>query len=92
VSGSVPAVTRGDAVASASRAFVPISSRRRRSPTRTRVDAPARRRTPPVHDVTNVREDGRLPMPPVDPWTLLNTYRTNAQVEDGRVCVPIAGG
>jgi hypothetical protein len=38
--------------------------------------------------VTNVREDGTIPQVPVDSWTALNTYRTQAQIEGGSLCKP----
>ncbi len=38
--------------------------------------------------VTNVREDGTIPQVPVDNWPILNTYRTNAQIEGGGLCKP----
>jgi hypothetical protein len=41
-----------------------------------------------AYHVTNVREDGTLPSPPVNNWETLNTFRTNAQIEGGTVCVP----
>ena len=41
-----------------------------------------------AYHVTNIREDGTLPSPPVNNWETLNTFRTNAQIEGGTVCVP----
>ncbi len=41
-----------------------------------------------TYHVTNVREDGTIPQFEVPSWTLLNTYRTNAQIEGGGVCKP----
>ncbi len=38
--------------------------------------------------VTNVREDGTIPQFPVNNWETLNTYRTNAQIENGSLCKP----
>jgi hypothetical protein len=38
--------------------------------------------------VTNVREDGTIPQHQPAHWNLLNTYRTNAQIEDGWLCDP----
>ncbi|MDC0671231.1 FG-GAP repeat domain-containing protein, partial [Nannocystis radixulma] len=38
--------------------------------------------------VTNVREDSTLPQVPVDNWKIFNTYRTNAQIEGGGLCMP----
>ena len=44
-----------------------------------------------TYHVTNVNEDGTIPDVEPPSWQLLNTYRTNAQIEDGSVCVPPAG-
>lgn len=41
-----------------------------------------------TYHVTNVREDGTIPMVEPRSWALLNTYRTNAQIENGSVCQP----
>jgi hypothetical protein len=41
-----------------------------------------------TYHVTNVREDGTIPQHEPPSWQLLNTYRTNAQIEDGSVCLP----
>ena len=41
-----------------------------------------------TYHVTNVREDGTIPFPEPKSWQLLNTYRTNAQIENGSVCKP----
>jgi hypothetical protein len=41
-----------------------------------------------TYHVTNVREDGTIPQHEPPSWQLLNTYRTNAQIEDGEVCKP----
>jgi len=41
-----------------------------------------------TYHVTNVREDGTIPMVEPKSWTLLNTFRTNAQIEGGGLCVP----
>ncbi|MCY0987998.1 VCBS repeat-containing protein [Nannocystis sp. ILAH1] len=38
--------------------------------------------------VTNVREDGTLPTTPIDNWKIFNTFRTNAQIEGGGLCLP----
>jgi hypothetical protein len=38
--------------------------------------------------VTNVREDSTIPQVPVDNWPILNTFRTNAQIEGGGLCKP----
>jgi hypothetical protein len=42
-----------------------------------------------TYHVTNVREDGTIPQFEVHSWAKLNTFRTNAQIEGGGVCVPI---
>jgi hypothetical protein len=42
--------------------------------------------------VTNVREDSTLPVKPVDNWKIFNTFRTNAQIEGGGLCMPIPPG
>ena len=44
-----------------------------------------------TYHVTNVNEDGTIPDVEPRSWELLNTYRTNAQIEGGSVCVPPAG-
>ncbi len=41
-----------------------------------------------TYHVTNVREDGTIPSVEPKSWELLNTYRTNAQIENGSVCQP----
>ena len=41
-----------------------------------------------TYHVTNVREDGTIPAVEPRSWSLLNTYRTNAQIENGSVCQP----
>ncbi|MCH9688164.1 MAG: VCBS repeat-containing protein, partial [Deltaproteobacteria bacterium] len=41
-----------------------------------------------TYHVTNVREDGTIPAFEPPSWAELNTYRTNAQIEDGEVCKP----
>jgi hypothetical protein len=41
-----------------------------------------------TYHVTNVREDAKIPAFEQPSWQLLNTYRTNAQIEDGGVCNP----
>ena len=41
-----------------------------------------------TYHVTNVREDGTIPQFEPPSWQLLNTYRTNAQIEGGAVCKP----
>ncbi len=44
-----------------------------------------------TYHVTNVNEDGTIPQFEPPSWQLLNTFRTNAQIEGGEVCVPPAG-
>jgi len=44
-----------------------------------------------TYHVTNVREDGTLPVEPVDNWEVFNTFRTNAQIEGGGICIPPQG-
>jgi hypothetical protein len=41
-----------------------------------------------TYHVTNVREDGTIPQIEPHHWELLNTFRTNAQIEAGGVCQP----
>lgn len=41
-----------------------------------------------TYHVTNVREDGTLPQIEPPNWTGLNTFRTQAQIEGGEVCLP----
>lgn len=41
-----------------------------------------------TYHVTNVREDGSIPQFEPPHWELLNTFRTNAQVEGGSLCTP----
>jgi outer membrane protein assembly factor BamB len=41
-----------------------------------------------TYHVTNVREDGTIPMVESKHWQGLNTFRTNAQIENGGVCNP----
>jgi hypothetical protein len=41
-----------------------------------------------TYHVTNVREDGTIPQFEPPHWEHLNTFRTNAQIEDGGVCTP----
>ncbi len=41
-----------------------------------------------TYHVTNVREDATIPQFEPPSWSLLNTYRTNAQIEGGDVCHP----
>jgi hypothetical protein len=42
--------------------------------------------------VTNVREDGTIPQEVAPNWETLNTFRTNAQIEDGGLCMPTPAG
>jgi len=41
-----------------------------------------------AYHVTNVREDGTIPQFEVPSWTVNNTFRTNAQIEGGGICIP----
>ena len=41
-----------------------------------------------AYHVTNVREDSTIPQFQVPSWQTLNTFRTNAQIEGGLVCMP----
>jgi FG-GAP-like repeat len=41
-----------------------------------------------AYHVTNVTEDGLLPAPEPRHWLRTNTFRTNAQLEGGVICVP----
>jgi hypothetical protein len=41
-----------------------------------------------AYHVTNVLEDGRIPRAMPKNWLRLNTFRTNAQLEEGRACAP----
>ena len=43
-----------------------------------------------AYHVTNVREDGTIPQTMKKSWQLLNTFRTNSQVEAGGNCEPPA--
>jgi hypothetical protein len=45
-----------------------------------------------AYHVTNVREDSTIPAVEPKSWQLLNTYRTNAQIEGGEVCQPPPAG
>jgi hypothetical protein len=42
-----------------------------------------------TYHVTNVREDGTIPQFEKPSWEHLNTFRSNAQIEDGGVCKPV---
>jgi len=41
-----------------------------------------------TYHVTNVREDGTIPQQEPRHWELLNTFRTQAQIENGGLCMP----
>ena len=41
-----------------------------------------------TYHVTNVREDGTIPDFEPPSWEALNTFRTNAQIQGGGLCVP----
>ncbi|MEM6990558.1 MAG: VCBS repeat-containing protein [Myxococcota bacterium] len=41
-----------------------------------------------AYHVTNVREDGTIPQDQPRSWDALNTFRTNAQIEGGGLCLP----
>ncbi len=45
-----------------------------------------------TYHVTNVREDGTIPQFEPPSWESLNTFRTNAQIEGGGVCIPEPAG
>jgi hypothetical protein len=42
-----------------------------------------------AYQVTNVREDGTIPRVPARHWLGLNTFRSNAQIEQDRICRPL---
>ncbi|MEX1364566.1 MAG: VCBS repeat-containing protein [Nannocystaceae bacterium] len=44
-----------------------------------------------TYHVTNVREDGTIPAVEPRHWELLNTFRTQAQIEAGGLCQPPVG-
>lgn len=44
-----------------------------------------------TYHVTNVNEDGTIPRVETPNWHQLNTFRTNAQIENGGTCVPPVG-
>ncbi|NJK32703.1 MAG: VCBS repeat-containing protein [Deltaproteobacteria bacterium] len=44
------------------------------------------------YHVTNVREDGTIPQFEAPSWEALNTFRTNAQIEGGGLCMPEPAG
>ncbi|MEO7110890.1 MAG: VCBS repeat-containing protein [Polyangiaceae bacterium] len=41
-----------------------------------------------AYHVTNVREDGTIPQHMQNSWSQLNTFRTNAEIENGGTCAP----
>ena len=41
-----------------------------------------------AYHVTNVREDATIPQHQAKSWQNLNTFRTNAQIEGGTICMP----
>ncbi len=41
-----------------------------------------------AYSVSNVNEDGTIPTVPDKSWLELNTFRTNAQIENGGICQP----
>ncbi len=43
-----------------------------------------------AYHVTNVREDGTIPKVMPNNWQLLNTFRTNAEIQPGGTCAPPA--
>jgi hypothetical protein len=43
-----------------------------------------------AYHVTNVREDGTIPKVMPQSWQLLNTFRTNAEIQTGGTCAPPA--
>jgi hypothetical protein len=45
-----------------------------------------------TYHVTNVREDGTIPQFEPPSWEGLNTFRTNAQIEGGGLCMPPPAG
>ncbi|MCA9709788.1 MAG: VCBS repeat-containing protein [Myxococcales bacterium] len=45
-----------------------------------------------AYHVTNVREDGTIPQFEPPSWNALNTFRTNAQIEGGGLCMPTPPG
>jgi hypothetical protein len=45
-----------------------------------------------AYHVTNVREDGTIPQVEPPHWAQLNTFRTNAQIEGGGLCIPRPAG
>ena len=42
-----------------------------------------------TYHVTNVNENGTIPQFEAPNWETLNTFRTNAQIDDGGVCKPV---
>jgi hypothetical protein len=45
-----------------------------------------------TYHVTNVREDGTIPQHEPPHWKQLNTFRTQAQIEGGGLCMPEPAG
>jgi len=45
-----------------------------------------------AYHVTNVREDGTIPQFEPPSWASTNTFRTNAQIEGGGICIPDPAG
>jgi hypothetical protein len=45
-----------------------------------------------AYHVTNVREDGTIPQMAPNSWEGLNTFRTQAQIEGGGICMPTPTG
>lgn len=41
-----------------------------------------------AYSVTNILEDGSLPIDPINSWEYFNTFRTNPQLEGGNECIP----
>jgi len=41
-----------------------------------------------AYHVTNVREDGTIPQTMGNNWKLLNTFRTNSEIQNGGDCAP----
>ena len=42
-----------------------------------------------TYHVTNVREDGTIPQFETTWWNRGNTFRANAQIENGEICGPV---
>ena len=41
-----------------------------------------------TYHVTNVGEDGSIPLEETRHWIRVNTFRTNVQIENGVICAP----